>query len=521
MSTYLTQPLHRMKRQAPDDVAAICRNRSVTWRDLHGRVARLATVLRSQGVEDGQHVAILAQNSEDYLVMILAVLWAGGVFMPINTRWNVHEIVFALQDSGARFLFVDEAFAGMLPAIQAGGDGATLFGLGDMAAPGICNLEAMIASAEAMEDRLRSDDDMACLLYTGGTTGRSKGVMLSHRNITTSAASYAGFKGATPGTAMLQIAPLFHVAGINALWGALLAGSCNIFLTGFDPLTVLATIEREAVTDIFMVPTMLQAVLDHPRFAEFDLRVLERIVYGASPIAEALLDKALALLPGVAFIQAYGMTELSPVATILGPDDHVGEGRAKGRLRSAGRATMMTEVRIVDPDDHELPHGTVGEIVARGGNMMLGYWNLPDETREAMRGGWMHTGDLGFMDDDGYLYVVDRLKDMIVSGGENVYSAEVENILSTHTDVAQCAVIGIPHPIWGESVHAVVVPAPGKAPSLEELRHHCKAAMAGYKCPRSLELREALPLSAAGKVLKAQLRAAIDPLQFADTGVPQ
>ena len=251
---------------------------------------------------------------------------------------------------------------------------------------------------------------------------------------------------------------------------------------------------------MFLAPTMIQMFVDSPEARERDLSSLDHLLYGASPISEAVLGRTMALLPRVRLLQAYGMTELSPTTTILTSEDHL-----KGDLRrSAGRAVPYAEVRIVDAEDREVPRGTVGEIVARGPHVMLGYWNRPEETAAALRGGWMHTGDGGRMDEAGYVFVVDRIKDMIVSGGENVYSAEIENALSTHHAVAACAVIGVPDPEWGERVHAVVVLREGcAAPEVEELRAHCAERIARYKAPRSVEVVDALPLTPAAKVTSA------------------
>jgi acyl-CoA synthetase (AMP-forming)/AMP-acid ligase II len=274
-----------------------------------------------------------------------------------------------------------------------------------------------------------------------------------------------------------------------------------VILPGFDPGTVLATIASRRVTDVLLVPTMIQLLVDHPQVTEYDLTSLTSVVYGVSPITQAVLERAMKAFPSAGFTQAYGMTELSPVATILTPADH-----EQGQLRSAGRAAPHAEVRVVDPDGAQLPTGTVGEIIVRGGHVMLGYWNKPAETQAALRDGWMHTGDGGYLDDQGYLYVVDRIKDMIITGGENVYSAEVENAVARHRAVAQCAVIGLPDPDWGERVHAVVVLHPGATLTLAELREHTKTLIAGYKAPRSVEIAAALPISGTGKVLKRELR---------------
>jgi acyl-CoA synthetase (AMP-forming)/AMP-acid ligase II len=252
---------------------------------------------------------------------------------------------------------------------------------------------------------------------------------------------------------------------------------------------------------------MIQMLVDHPAMSRpRDLSTLRTVVYGASPISESGLDRAMAALPGVGFVQAYGMTELAPLATVNPACYHTAEGRKLGKLRSAGRAGYCVELRIVDGDDRELPRGTVGEVVVRGPNVMQGYWNQPQLTARAVRDGWMHTGDGAWMDEDGFIFIVDRLKDMIITGGENVYSAEVENALAQHPGVAACAVIGIPSAQWGESVHAVVVRKPGQDVPAEALIAHCKTQIAGYKCPRSVDFVAALPLSGAGKVLKTKLR---------------
>ncbi len=252
---------------------------------------------------------------------------------------------------------------------------------------------------------------------------------------------------------------------------------------------------------------MIQMFVDDPSTGRYDLSSLRQIAYGASPISEALMDRAIEKLPATNFVQAYGMTELSPCATFLPWKDHIGEGRAKGRHRSGGRPIMMVDVRIVDPLDNPVAPRVVGEIVVRGDNVMMGYWERPEETRKAVVDGWMHTGDGGYMDEDGYVYFVDRIKDMIISGGENVYSAEVENCIAQHPAVAQCAVIGIPSEKWGEAVHAVVMRKPGAAVTAEEIIAFCREQIAHYKCPRSVRLQdEPLPLSGAGKILKRELR---------------
>jgi acyl-CoA synthetase (AMP-forming)/AMP-acid ligase II len=297
---------------------------------------------------------------------------------------------------------------------------------------------------------------------------------------------------------------MFHLAALASCLAQTIAGGTHVIVGAFDPEAVLRTIEERDVTHSLLVPTMIQMLLAHPGFADHDLSSLRRVVYGGSPITLGVLERAQELLPGVALSQAYGMTELAPVATLLGSADHA----AKRKLTSGGRPAPHVEIRIAGADDEPLAPGEVGEILVRGPNLMSGYWERPEETREALRGGWMHTGDGGYLDEDGYLFVVDRIKDMIVTGGENVYSAEVETALSLHPAVAACAIIGVPDDRWGERVHAVVVLTADADPTSDELRAHVRERIAGYKVPRTIDFADALPLSAAGKVLKRELREA-------------
>lgn len=503
---YLTQCLHRMVQQAPQAPAATDAKESLDWAALHDRIARLAGALRASGVEPGDRVAMLAPNGIDFLAYVLGTFWAGGVINPVNLRWTPAEIGFSLEDCGTRILIVDQSFAELIPAIREQAPGLRhVVQIGGDAVEGASDYAAWLAGAEPVEDALRRSDDLAAILYTGGTTGKPKGVMLSHNSLAASMLGNMARTGPASGH-YLHTAPLFHIGALSGLFIALFSGSHNRFLPGFEPVAVMEAIHRDHVSELFMVPTMIRMLIDHPRFPEFDMASVTRIRYGASSIDGALLDRAILAFPNAAFQQAYGMTELSPVATVLGPEDHGPEARTNGRLRSAGRANATCEVKIVDAEDCEVARGEVGEIVVRGPNVMLGYWNRPDATAEALRGGWMHTGDMGRMDEAGYVTVVDRLKDMIISGGENIYSAEVESALSTHPQVGQAAVIAVPDERWGERVHAVIVPRPGEAPDPKCLSDHCRTTIAGYKVPRSYEFTDALPLSAAGKVLKNVLR---------------
>ncbi len=502
---YLTQGLHRATQQDPDRVATVCGDRRSTFAEVTDRVARLAGALRGLGVGSGDRVAMLSLNSDRYHEYLLAVPWADAVLNPVNIRWSPTEIAYSLRDSQTRILLVDDTFAPVIPAVREEyPELTTVVHVGDGPAPeGALSYEELIAGSEPVEDVRRSGDALAGLFYTGGTTGHPKGVMLSHANLMTSALGLmaTGYMFGL-GARYLHAAPMFHLADL-ASWNAVTAGGgSHVMVPAFEPVAVMRAVAEHEVTDLLLVPTMIQMMVDHPEIGEHDLTSLRAIVYGASAIPQALLERAMKAFPNASFTQAYGMTELSPVATLLSPDDH----RRSDLLRAAGRAAPHAEVRIVDEDDVEVPRGTVGEIVSRGGHVMLGYWGRPDESAAALRGGWMHTGDGGRMDDDGYVFVVDRIKDMIVTGGENVYSAEVENALATHPAVASCAVIGVPDDEWGERVHAVVVLAAGQSVTGEELREHAKTRIAGYKAPRSVAFVDALPISGAGKILKRELR---------------
>jgi len=500
---YLTQTLHQAVQQRPDELITIFGDRTRTVTECADRVARLAGALRGLGVSEGEPVGILSLNSDRYHEYLLAVPWADAVLNPINIRWTPAEIGYSLRESETKVLLVDDTFAPMAPKLLDEHPGlSTVVHMGDGPAPdGMLGYEDLIAGSEPVEDARRGGDALLGLYYTGGTTGTPKGVMLSHRNLMTSALGTLATGGFMSSRGrLMHTAPMFHLADGAAWVSGQLVGATHVIVPVFSPAAVFAAITEHEVSDTLLVPTMIQMLVDDPAAADYDLTGLRHIVYGASPISEAVLDRARKVFSSAGFTQAYGMTELSPVTTLLLPDDH----DDPSLRRAAGRAAPHAEVRIVDPDDNEVPRGTVGEIVARGDHVMLGYWRRPEETATALRGGWMHTGDGGYMDERGYVFVVDRIKDMIVSGGENVYSAEVENVLGKYPAVATCAVIGVPDERWGERVHAVVVAL--DAVTEEELRTFCREHIAGYKMPRSMEFVTALPMSGAGKVLKRELR---------------
>jgi long-chain acyl-CoA synthetase len=506
----ITQSLRRAARMQPDRFAVRCGDRASTWGELLERVPRIAGALHDSGIRAGDRVAVLAMNSDRYVELLYAVPWAGGVIVPLNIRWAAAEVAYALNEAGASVLLVDATFVGMLPELQARCAGLAHVVFMDAGVPpqGTVSLEASANRAAPVPESTRSGEDLYAIFYTGGTTGHPKGVMLSHKNALSLAWSWlAAHPPGEDAIIHMHVAGLFHLAGAAYVWYTTAAAGTNIMLPKFESEPVMRAISQFRVNSAVLIPTMVNMMLAHPKFSEFDLSSVRTCIYGGSPIPESLLRSAMDKLPSWRFIQAYGMTETAGMATVLPACYHVLEGERAGKITSAGRASVVCEVRVVDPLGEEVPAGTVGEIAIRGDNVMLGYWNDQEGTDRVLRNGWMHSGDVARMDSDGFIYIVDRVKDMIVSGGENVYSAEVENAIHKHPAVLECAVVGIPDEKWGESVHAVVTTRAGHELTAQELVAHCRTLIAGYKCPRSMKISdEALPKTAAGKIAKNAIR---------------
>jgi acyl-CoA synthetase (AMP-forming)/AMP-acid ligase II len=499
---YLTQGLHRSLQRHPDKVAlrhlAGDAERAWTFAQLLDQVARRAAVLRAHGIATGERVAILSPNDDAMVITLMACWWLGAVACPMNVRWSVPELRHALADCGAPLLVADATLAAQADALADLAHvlpAAALAALGDAATP--------------VADTRTGGDALAAILYTGGTTGRSKGVMLTHANFWSASMTRGAELNNAPDSVSLLVAPLFHVAGLGRLIGQTIVGGSCITLPQFRADVVLDAIWRHGITDTIVVPTMLQALLEAPGFDAARVQSLNRIAFGAAPMPPDLLDRALTTWPQAEFFQAYGLTETAGAACINLPANHRPGAPDPARLRSVGRAGLGAEIRVVDETGADCPRGQVGEIIIRGPMVTAGYWKLPEATAQALRDGWLHTGDGGRMDDEGYLFIADRLKDMIISGGENVYSGEVEAALRSHPGVLDAAVIGVPDARWGEAVQAIVVLRRGVADEAlaEEIKAWCRTRLAGYKCPRGLRFVAALPLSAAGKVLKTQLRA--------------
>ena len=489
-----------------------------TYGEHRERVLRLVGGLGELGVGRRDRFAVMSANSHQFLELYHAAYIGAGVVNPLNLRLAGAELRFILEDSGTEVVFVDELFAGHLLNSLAGalpdlkvvyigprGRAAEWRSEGQ---PGhgrhLVEYEELLGESAPVTPEEPEEDDPVILMYTGGTTGRPKGVVLDQRAEMLNLYHIASTFGLDDRRVYLHQTPMFHAASIGGVMGLPACGGVSVCIPMFDPEAVLKATEDNAVNWTMMVPTMISMVLNHPEFRSERLASMRDLVYGASPMPAALVDRLIASFPELNIWQGYGMTESASVLTVLNDEDH----RRRGdRLRSAGRPTMGVVISIQDETGNILPNGVEGEVCARAGNLMTEYWNRPEETAEAFRGGWYHTGDAGHLDDEGYLFLVDRVKDMIVTGGENVYSIEVENAISTYPGVAQVAVIGIPDEKWGEAVHAIVVMDKGASATVEQLQDHARKSIAGYKVPKSIEFREqALPLSGAMKVLKRDLR---------------
>jgi acyl-CoA synthetase (AMP-forming)/AMP-acid ligase II len=500
---YHRQFLHRVDWYA-DKVGFIDGAYRGTYAQHLDRVSRLCGALQTLGVGRHDRFAVMALNSHSFMELYHAAYFGGGVINPLNLRLAAKELEYILHDSQTKVCFADAFFAQLIAQVRGavGLEHVVLVGPGDV--PHDHKLEHLLEAVTPRIPDEPEETDPVVLMYTGGTTGLPKGVLLDQRAEMLNLYHALMMWPVDETAVFLHQTPMFHAASMGAILGAPLGGS-SVFVPVFDPVQVPLIIERERVTRTTMVPTMIGMMLSHPDFVPGRLASLKLLGYGASPMPEPLLKKLLAMYPALDLSQGYGMTEAAQVLTMLTPEDH----RAGGSLlRSAGRGLPGIVMTIQDEEGKILPPGQTGEVCARGANFMREYWKKPEATEEAFRGGWYHSGDAGYLDERGYLYLVDRVKDMIVTGGENVYSTEVENAIASHPGVAQVAVIGIPHDTWGEAVHAIVVPVVGHTVTEADIIAHARLSIAGYKVPKSVSFRtQPLPLSGVMKVLKRELRA--------------
>ncbi|MEV4223143.1 acyl-CoA synthetase [Nonomuraea sp. NPDC049725] len=493
--------LRRSAARFPGKTAIVFGDLRQSYADLDRTVNRTANALAARGVGKGDRFALFSHNHHAFVVAHFALARLGAVSVPINFMLGADEVAYILEHSGATGMLVEEALAPV--AARAAGERVTVRGVIGRA-DGWEPFDDWAAHADDTEPAAEiGDDDPIQLMYTSGTESRPKGAALSSRSLIAQYVTCVVDGEMSAADVEVHALPLYHCAQLHCfLTPGVYLGATNIVLPGADPAAILAAIESERATKLFCPPTVWIALLRHPDFDRRDLSSLRKGYYGASIMPVEVLKEIAARLPQVRLFNFYGQTEMAPVATILGPDEQL------TRLGSAGRPALNVETRIVDDNDEPVPPGVVGEIVHRSPHAMLGYWNDPDKTAEAFRGGWFHSGDLGVMDADGYLSVVDRKKDMIKSGGENVASREVEEAIYQHPAVAEAAVFGMPDERWIEAVTAAVVLRDGASLTSAELIAFLRERLAPFKTPKRVEFVTALPKNASGKVLKRELREA-------------
>jgi long-chain acyl-CoA synthetase len=502
--------LERAGRLYADREAIVDGELRWSYGELRRHVAAFDAALDGLGLAPGDVVAVLALNSAAHLVAWLGIPRSGRVLTDLNVRLAPAELEFVLADSGARALLVDDAFLALgKELVQRCGVGS-LVHIGTGPAPGGCVTFAEMTDRRGRPPAAVDPEQPAGIFYTGGTTGRPKGVMLTHRNLVANAKHALITLGYGPDDTYLHAAPMFHAADANANLALTWVGGRHVVIPAFDPARWSAAVEAERVTQSVLVPAMVNMIVHHSETAQHDLACLRQVVYAGSPMPQEMLRRAMQIVP-CDWAQAYGMTEAAPLVTYLTPEEHrrgavEGEPHAT-RLRSVGRPVVGVDAEVRRPDGSAADVGEPGEVWVRGPNIMKGYWNRLEETTSALDDdGWYRTGDAGHCDADGYLYIVDRISDMIISGGENVYPVEVEQVLYRHRAVREVAVVGVPHAKWGETPIAVVALKDGAQVTGEELIGYARARLAHFKCPTRIECVAELPRNATGKVLKTTLR---------------
>ena len=493
----------------PDQEAFVYGDTRITFSEYNARVNSLIHALQAMGVKKGDVIGILSWNCLGYVDVYGASMKGGFIASPFNPRLQANELEYIINYSEANTLFVGpelfevaSSIRGKLPKIK-----------------NFISLESSDPDMMAHSDLLKSyageepdvqvdEDDPVCIIYTSGTTGMPRGALYTQQRFMEDAKTLVIDMGLQPGDKHVQIAPLFHIAGNTFFRVFLYIGGADVIMKFFDAATTLQIIQDERATHMDFVPTHLVAMLNLPDLNKYDISSMKFLWYGASPMPLEVLKRGMKVF-GPIFAQGYGQSESGPAISHLSKEDHNVLDRPKKeqkKLMSAGRPDIGVQVRIVDDEGNDVKPGEVGEITVRSKQIMVEYWHKPDDTKANIVKGWLHTGDMGYYDDEGYIYIVDRKKDMIISGGENIYPREVEEVLYRHPAVLEAAVIGVPDPYWIEKVHAVVVTKKGATATAEEIIAFCKKQMAGYKAPKSVELVESLPKNPAGKILKRELR---------------
>jgi len=504
---------YRNAKRYPNDIALVDENagKSLNWKLFNERINRLANALLSMGFKKGDGVGVYSRNCLEMLEIFFACAKVGMIFQPMNWRFRPEEVAYSLNDGKPPVVVVHSEFAQAFNSVRdqcphvkkVVGIGQN-HGLED-------DYESLLTSSIAKEPEMWEqidDDDVVFICYTSGTTGISKGVMLTHKNVMAEIINQHACEKIARGDVYMLLGQMFHVAVLLCL--PYLFFGCKVIVMNFEARKVLEVIERHKVTSMLAISTMLNYMIDVPDFDKFDVSSIRLLSYGGGPMSLPTLRKAMEKFPNAQFLQMMGQTEVSIIALVLPPEDHVRDPDEKQlrRMQGCGKEAILADVRVVDEYDQDVPKDgkTVGEFIYRGDMVMKGYLNQPELTAQTLRGGWCHSGDMGTWDEDGYFYVVDRKKDMIVSGGENIFSAVVEEAVYKHPAVKECAVIGVSHEVWGETVKAVVVLKEGMTATEEEIIDVCKKNLASYMKPTSVDFVDELPKAPTGKVLKRVLR---------------
>jgi long-chain acyl-CoA synthetase len=495
----------------PEAEAFVSGDERVNFKQFNERVNKLIHGLHSQDIQKGDVIGILSWNRLEYVEVFGSAMKGGFVLAHFNPRLKPEELVQVINDSEPRVLFIGPELVETVELIQDQlSKTGSVFVFGD--GGGEVNAYKVLVEDQSIEEPepMVEEDDPVTIFYTSGTTGIPRGALYEHRQKLENARMKALDIGVEFGDRHLVVLPMFHIGGDSHIWPFFLIGGCNVIMPlPVDLAEALKAIHGERITDIHIVPTQLVALLNLPDISKYDLQCLKRIWYAASPMPTEILKQGLSVF-GPKFIQGYGLSESGPDVTILSMEDHdVPEEslESQGVLASCGRPCIGVHVRIVDENDQDVEVGTIGEIVVHSNRIMTGYYRRPAETKEAIRDGWLYTGDLGYYDEQGYIYIADRKKDMIITGGENVYPVEVENVLYRHPAVKETAVVGVPDPYWIERVHALVVLKVDVQASEDEIIAFCRDHIAGYKTPKSVEFVEDLPKNPQGKILKREIRA--------------
>ena len=501
--------IHRHALLYPDKEAFVYGSERITFSEFNARVNSLVHALQTMGVKKGDTIGILSWNCLGYVEVYGAAMKGGFIASPFNTRLKERELEYLINYSEADTIFVGPELIDIANQLRPRLSKVKNFISFEASVPDMIYHHDLLTSYPNAEPDVQVDeDDPVGVIYTSGTTGVPRGALYTHRCLIDDSTTLAMDMNLYPGHKRILITPLFHIAGNTHFRSTLYIGGCNIIMKFFDAAATLQTIQDEQATHMDIVPTHLAAMLNVPDLNKYDISSLKFMWYGASPMPLEVLKKGMKVF-GPIFAQGYGQSETGPAISHMSKEDHNvldRPEREQKKLMSAGRPDIGVQVRILDDEGNDVEPGEVGEITVRSKHIMVEYWHKPDETKEILINGWIHTGDMGYYDDEGYIYIADRKKDMIISGGENVYPREVEEVLYQHPAIQEAAVIGIPDPYWVEKVHAVVATRKGASTTPEELIAFCKKHLAGYKAPKTIEFVDSLPKNPAGKILKRELR---------------